>query len=122
MSRSKSSSNARRKEKKLFQLSKGYWSCHRNVKKIAKQAVIHALDHSYHDRRARARNFRSLWITRINAACRLHGISYSVFIDSLKKAGIVLDRKVLADMAVREPEAFAQVIATAKQQVVPASA
>lgn len=122
MPRSKSASNARKKEKKLFQLTKGFWGCHRNVKKVAKQAVLHALDHSYHDRRVRARNFRSLWITRINAACRLHDISYSVFINGLKKAGIGLDRKVLADMAVREPEAFAQVIEMAKKHTGQAAA
>jgi large subunit ribosomal protein L20 len=117
MPRSKSGSNSRRKEKKLSQLTRGFWGCHRTVKKIAKQAVLHALDHSYNDRRVRGREFRSLWITRINAACRLNDISYSVFINGLKKAGVDLNRKVLADMAVRDPEAFTGVVEIARKQV-----
>lgn len=114
MSRSKSSSNSHRKEQKLFKQAKGFWGSRGNVKKVAKEAVLHALDHSYHDRRKRGRDLRALWITRINAACRLNDISYSVFINGLKKAGIGLDRKVLADMAARDPEAFAGVVKVAK--------
>lgn len=117
MSRSKSSSNARRKEQKLFRRTKGFWGAHNNVKKVAKQAVLHALDHSFHDRRARSREFRRLWIARINAACRLSDMSYSVFMCSLKKAGIDLNRKVLADIAVRDPQAFAGIVEMAKKQV-----
>lgn len=117
MPRSKSSTNSRRKEQKLFRLSKGFWGSRRNVKKAAKEAVLHALDHAYHDRRARGRNFRALWIARINAACRLNQISYSVFINGLKKAGIGLDRKVLADMAAKDPKAFTNIVETAKKQI-----
>ena len=115
MSRSKSSSNARRKEQKLFQRTKGFWGKHNNVKKIAKQAVIHALDHSYDDRRKRARDFRTLWIARINAACRINEMSYSTFINGLKKSGIELNRKVLAELAVKDANAFAQLVETAKK-------
>lgn len=117
MSRSKSSSNSRRKEQKLFRRSKGFWAAHRNVKKVAKEAVLHALDHSFHDRRARGREFRKLWIARINAACRLNDVSYSVFIHGLKLAGIDLNRKVLAEIAVHEPKVFSEIAETAKKQV-----
>lgn len=117
MSRSKSSSNSRRKEQKLFRRTKGFWAAHNNVKKVAKQAVLHALDHSFHDRRARSREFRRLWIARINAACRLSEMSYSVFMCALKKAGVDLNRKVLADIAVRDPQAFASIVDVARKQV-----
>ena len=115
MSRSKSSSNARRKEQKLFRFTKGFWGCHNNVKKVAKQAFLHALTHSLVDRRRRAGDFRSLWITRINAACRENEMSYSCFINGLKKAGVNLNRKVLADIAVKDPEAFKGVVEVAKK-------
>jgi large subunit ribosomal protein L20 len=117
MSRSKSGSNARRKEQKLFRRSKGFWGAHNNVKKVAKQAVLHALDHSYKDRRIRSREFRRLWIARINAACRISEISYSVFIFGLKKAGIDLNRKVLADIAIKDPQAFADIVTVARKEV-----
>ncbi|KAF1080121.1 MAG: LSU ribosomal protein L20p [Candidatus Rifleibacterium amylolyticum] len=117
MPRSKSGSNARRKEQKLFRRTKGFWGAHNNVKKVAKQAVIHALDHAYDDRRKRAREFRRLWIARINAACRLSEISYSVFMFGLKKAGIDLNRKALADIAVKDPQAFAEIVAVARKEV-----
>ena len=115
MSRSKSSSNARRKEQKLFRRTKGFWGKHNNVKKVAKQAVLHALDHSYVDRRKRARDFRTLWIARINAACRINEMSYSTFINGLKKAGVDLNRKVLAELAIKDPQAFASVVEVAKK-------
>jgi large subunit ribosomal protein L20 len=117
MPRSKSGSNARRKEQKVFRRAKGFWGSHKNVKKVAKETVIHALDHSYHDRRARGREFRRLWITRINAACRLNEITYSVFMHGIKKAGIELNRKALADIAVRDPQSFTEIVELAKQQV-----
>lgn len=118
MSRSKSSSNSRRKEKKIFQRAKGFWGAHKNVKKIANEAVLHALDHSFHDRRVRSREFRKLWIARINAACRLNDLSYSLFIHALKKAGIDLNRKALADIAVRDPQAFTEIVQVAKKELV----
>lgn len=114
MPRSKSASNSRRKVKKIFQMAKGYWGGHRNLKKTAKEAVTKALAHAYHDRHTRRQNFRSLWIVRINAACRLNEISYSVFINGLKRAGIGLDRKILADLAVRDPESFKNIVDMAK--------
>lgn len=117
MPRSKSSSNSRRKVKKLFQLAKGYWGAHRNVKKTARETVNKALHHSFTGRHDRRQNMRSLWIMRINAACRQNDISYSVFIGGLKKAGIGLNRKVLADMAVQDPEAFKNIVQMAKGQV-----
>ncbi len=117
MSRSKSGSNSRRKEQKLFRRAKGFWGSHKNVKKVAKETVIHALDHSFHDRRTRARNFRRLWITRINAACRINEITYSVFINGLKLAGVELNRKALAELAVNEPAAFANIVEVAKKQL-----
>ncbi len=114
MPRSKSSGNARRKEKKVFKLTKGFWGGMNNVKKAAKEAVLHALDHAYTDRRLRKRDFRSLWIMRINAACRLNGVTYSRLMNGLKVAGINLDRKALADIAVRDPEGFKSIVAAAK--------
>lgn len=117
MPRSKSSSGSRRKEKKLFRLSKGFWGSRNNVKKAAKEAVINALYHAYTNRRDRKQDMRSLWIVRINAACRQLDISYSVFMNGLKKAGIGLNRKMLADMAVRDPDAFKNVVQMAKAGV-----
>ncbi|MBI3038646.1 50S ribosomal protein L20 [bacterium] len=116
MPRSKSSSNSRQKEKKLFRMAKGYWGCHKNVKKVAKEAVLNALYHAYNDRHDKPQKFRSLWIIRINAACREHNVSYSVFINGLKKAGIGLNRKVLADMAVRDPDTFREIVQRATGQ------
>jgi len=114
MPRSKSSSNSRRKEKKVFRLAKGFWGGRRKVKKTAKEAVLNALWHAYNHRKDRKQDMRSLWIVRINAACRTHEISYSRFMDGLKKSGIALNRKVLADMAVNDPEAFKGVVTMAK--------
>ena len=114
MPRSKSSSNSRRKEKKVFRLAKGFWGGRRKVKKTAKEAVLNALWHAYNHRRDRKQDMRSLWIVRINAACRTHDISYSRFMDGLKKSGIALNRKVLAEMAVNDPEAFKSVVTMAK--------
>lgn len=113
MPRAKSSGCARKKEKKLRRLTKGYWGAHRTVKKTMKESMLSALEHSYEDRRLRRRDFRSLWIVRINAACRLHGLSYSRFISGLKRAGVTLDRKVLADIAARDPEGFKSIVAVA---------
>ncbi|NLM16694.1 MAG: 50S ribosomal protein L20 [Candidatus Riflebacteria bacterium] len=115
MSRSKSSSNSRKQEKKIFKRSKGFWGSHKNVKKVARESVLHALANSYRDRKKRARDFRRLWITRINAACRLNGTTYCVFMNDLKKAGIDLNRKMLADLAVRDPQSFANIVETAKK-------
>ena len=103
------------KRRKILKQAKGYYGTRSKAYRIAKQAVDRALAFSYRDRRQRKRQFRRLWITRINAAARVHGLSYSRFMDGLNKAGSQLDRKVLADLAVREPEAFARLAETAKE-------
>lgn len=93
-----------------MKLAKGYFGRRKNVWTVAKNAVEKALGYAYRDRRAKKRDFRSLWIQRINAGVRLQGMSYSVFIGKLNKSGIVLNRKVLADLAMNHPEAFKAVI------------
>ena len=114
MPRVKRGVQAHARHKKVLKSAKGYYGARLKVFRVAKQAVIKAGQYAYRDRRQRKRQFRALWIARINAAARLHGLSYSRLIDGLKKAGIELDRKVLADMAVHEPEAFGAVAAQAK--------
>jgi len=98
-------------------MAKGYWGARRRVYKQAKITVLRGLQFAYRDRRVRKRDFRRLWIARINAAARLHGLSYSVFMHGLKLANIELDRKTLADLAVRDAEAFGQIAALAKAQL-----
>ncbi|MDR1311195.1 MAG: 50S ribosomal protein L20 [Burkholderiaceae bacterium] len=110
MSRVKRGVTARARHKKVLAQAKGYRGRRSTVYRVAKQAVMKAGQYAYRDRRVKKRVFRALWITRINAASREQGLSYSVFIDGLKKAGIVLDRKVLADMAVTDKPAFAAVV------------
>lgn len=102
--------SSRKFKKKILKLAKGFRGQRKNVYRRAKEYVFRALQYQYRDRRQRKRQFRRLWIARINAAVRLHGLSYSKFMNGLKKAGINLNRKVLADMAVRDPEAFAQIV------------
>jgi large subunit ribosomal protein L20 len=97
---------ARRRHRKVLNRAKGYYGARRKVYRVAKQAVIKAGQYAYRDRRQRKRDFRSLWITRINAAAREHGLSYSRFINGLKRAEIEVDRKVLADLAVHDKAAF----------------
>lgn len=109
--------SSKKHKKKILKLAKGYYGQkHRSYRK-AKEQVMHSLTYAYRDRRDRKRQFRSLWIVRINAAARLNGLNYSQFINGLKKAGIELDRKILADMAVRDPEAFAKLAQTAKEAI-----
>lgn len=98
---------ARRRRKKVLKQAKGYYGARSRTFKVAKQAVIKAGQYAYRDRRQRKRQFRSLWIIRINAAAREHGLSYSRFIAGLKKAAIEIDRRVLADLAMNEKEVFA---------------
>lgn len=110
--------SSKKHKKKILKLAKGYYGQkHRSYRK-AKEQVMHSLSYAYRDRRDRKRQFRALWITRINAAARLNGLSYSQFINGLKKAGIKLDRKILADMAVNDMEAFAKLVQTAKEALV----
>jgi large subunit ribosomal protein L20 len=97
-------SHARRK--RVFKAAKGFYGRRKNTITVANAAVDRSLQHNYVGRKLKKRNFRALWIQRINAACREHGLTYSRFISGLLKAGIEIDRKVLADLAVREPEAF----------------
>lgn len=106
MARVKRGVVARRRHKKVLDRAKGYYGARRKVFRVAKQAVIKAGQYAYRDRRQRKRDFRSLWIVRINAAAREHGLSYSRFINGLKRAEIDLDRKVLADLAVHDKPAF----------------
>jgi large subunit ribosomal protein L20 len=104
----------RRRHKKILKLAKGFYQGRRKHFRKAKEQVEHSLVYAYRDRKQKKREFRKLWIIRINAACRLNDISYSRFINGLKKAGIELDRKILADMAMNDAVAFSAVAAQAK--------
>ncbi len=112
---------SRARRKKILKQAKGYYGARSRTFKIAKQAVIKAGQYAYRDRRQRKRQFRALWIVRINAAARLHDMSYSKFIDGLKKASIDVDRKVLADLAMHEKEAFAVLAGRARQALAEAA-
>jgi len=114
MPRAKAGPNLRRRHNKVKQLTKGQRGARHRLWKKAHEAMLHSLYYAFRDRRQRKRNFRKLWIARINAAARLSGISYSRLMSGLKNAGITLDRKVLADMAVRDAAAFAKLAETAK--------
>jgi large subunit ribosomal protein L20 len=114
MPRVKRGVTARARHKKVLAAAKGYRGRRGNVYRIAKQAVMRAGQYAYRDRRNKKRVFRSLWIARINAAAREHGITYSVFINGLNKAAIGLDRKVLADLAVHDKPAFAAIVTQVK--------
>lgn len=105
---------ANRRHKKILKKAKGYYSARSRVFRVAKQAVIKAGQYAYRDRRVKKRTFRALWITRINAQSRVEGLTYSQFIAGLKKAGITLDRRVLADIAVHDKTAFAAIANQAK--------
>ncbi len=106
--------SSRKFKKKILKLAKGFRGQRKNVYRRAKEYVFRALQYQYRDRKQRKRQFRRLWIARINAAVRLHGLSYSRFINGLEKAGINLNRKMLAEMAVRDPEGFAKVVERVK--------
>ncbi|GAA5784903.1 50S ribosomal protein L20 [Chitiniphilus shinanonensis] len=114
MPRVKRGVTARARHKKILDLAKGYRGRRKNVYRVAKQAVMKAGQYAYRDRRQRKRQFRQLWITRINAASRELGLAYSRFMNGLKKAGIEVDRKVLADLAVFDKPAFAKFVEQAK--------
>ena len=101
---------AKARRKKVLKQAKGYWGRRKNVFTVAKNAVEKGWTYAYRDRRAKKRDFRKLWIQRINAGAREHGMSYSQFMGGLKKAGIELNRKVLADLAMNHPEAFKAVV------------
>ncbi|MBC8401723.1 MAG: 50S ribosomal protein L20 [Candidatus Marinimicrobia bacterium] len=114
MPRANSSVPRHRRRRKVVKQAKGYYGARSRTFKSAKDAVIRAGLYAYRDRRQRKRHFRALWIMRINAAARLHGMSYSAFISGLKKNGVELDRKLLADLAVNQPDAFAKLVNTVK--------
>ncbi len=117
MSRVKRGVTARARHKKVLKQAKGYYGARSRVYRVAKQAVIKAGQYAYRDRKQRKRQFRQLWIARINAGARLHGLSYSRFINGLNKASIEVDRKVLADLAVNDKEAFAELARLAQAQL-----
>jgi large subunit ribosomal protein L20 len=114
MARVKRGVTARRRHKKILKLAKGHRGPRHKTFRRANESVLHALDYAYRDRRDRKGQFRRLWIMRINAAAREQGLSYSRLINGLDKAGIQIDRKVLADIAVRDPNAFAAIAGQAK--------
>ena len=115
MARVKRGVTARRRHKKIIKLAKGYYNARRKVFRVAKQAVTKAQQYAYIGRKQRKRQFRSLWIVRINAAARLHGLSYSRLINGLLKAGVTLDRKALADIAIHDPAGFGAIAEQAKR-------
>ena len=117
MARVKRGVIAGRRHKKVLAKAKGYYNARRKVFRAAKQAVIKAGQYAYRDRRAKKREFRALWIARINAAAREHGLSYSRLINGLLKAGIEIDRKVLAELAVHDAQAFAAICEQARAQL-----
>ncbi len=107
-----------RKKKAYFRAARGYWGGRSKLWRIAKNAVERGWQYSYRDRKNRKRQFRRLWITRINAAVRMHDMNYSRFMEGMRRAGLEVNRKVLADLAVREPDAFAELVAQAKSALV----
>jgi large subunit ribosomal protein L20 len=114
MSRAKGGVVARRSHKKIMARAKGYFSRRKNIFRVAVQAVEKAEQYQYRDRRAKKRNFRALWIQRINAGTREHGVTYGRFINGLNKAGITVDRKVLSDLAIHDPVAFKAIVEKAQ--------
>ena len=114
MPRSVNSVAAKARRKKILKLAKGYFGRRKNVHTVAKNAVEKGLQYSYRDRRQKKRNFRALWIQRINAAARLHGMSYSEFMGKVNTKGVELNRKTLADLAMNNPEAFKAIIDSLK--------
>jgi len=117
MPRAKRGFKLKRRHKKVLKLAKGYYGGRSRLFRTATEAVDRGLKYAYRDRRAKKRSFRRLWIARINAAARMHDISYSRLMNGLNMAGVDLDRKVLAQMAVTDPDAFGKVVETAKQQI-----
>ncbi len=117
MARIKGGLNAKKKHKRVLKLAKGYRGARSKQYRVAKQSVMRALEESYTGRKQRKRQFRQLWIARINAAARINGLSYSKFMYGLKLANIDINRKMLAEMAVSDPEGFAQLVEAAKAKL-----
>ena len=116
MARVKRGVNAKKRHKNILKQSKGYFGAKSKLFRTANQAVMKSLNYAYIGRKQRKRDFRKLWITRINAAARLNGMSYSKFISGLKKANININRKMLSEMAINDPEGFAKLVDVAKEQ------
>jgi len=122
MPRVKGGPYTRRRHRKIVKLAKGYWGARHRWFRMANQSLLKAWSHAYRHRRLRKREFRALWIVRINAACREHGLSYSRFMAGLKAAGVMLNRKMLAELAVRDREAFARLVDQARSALAAAAA
>ena len=117
MARVKGAMMTRKRRKKVLKLAKGYWGGKSRLFRTAKEAVMKSGRYAYIGRKQRKRDFRKLWITRISAACRMNGMNYSTFMDGLKKAGITLNRKMLSEIAIADPAAFASLVEKAKYNV-----
>ena len=114
MARVKGALNTRKKHKKILKLAKGFRGAESKQYRVASQAVMHSMQNAYIGRKRRMRDFRRLWITRISAGCRVNGVNYSTFMNGLKKAGITLNRKVLSEIAIADPQAFTALVEKAK--------
>ena len=117
MARIKKAVNAKKKHKKILKLAKGFRGSRSKLFKTANQTVLKALSHAYKGRKLKKRDYRKLWITRINAAARINGMSYSRFMNGLKLAGVQMNRKILADMAVNDKTGFAQLVEVSKEKL-----
>jgi large subunit ribosomal protein L20 len=117
MARIKRAVTTRKRRKKVLKLAKGYWGAKSKLYKMANQAVMKSLTYAYVGRKLKKRDFRRLWIMRINAACKANGMNYSRFMHGLKLSGINLNRKMLSEIAIHEPEAFTQLCGTAKEAI-----
>jgi large subunit ribosomal protein L20 len=117
MARAGRSHDSRKRRKRVLKAAKGYFGGRRKLYTVAKHAVEKGLQYAYRDRRTRKREFRRLWIVRINAAARLHGLTYSRFLNGLKRADVQLDRSVLAELAVNNPDAFAELASLARKEL-----
>ena len=122
MARVKRSVNAKKKRREVLELASGYRGQRSRLYRKAKEQILHSATYAYRDRRARKGDFRALWIQRINAAARAEGLTYNRFINGLKNAGIQVDRKILADLAVTDAEAFNALVAVARENQTPAAA
>lgn len=118
MPRVKRGVHAKKKRRKILKLAKGFFGARSRLLRTASEAVDRAMKYAFRDRRVRKRDFRKLWITRINAAARINDITYSRLIDGMKKAGVEIDRKILADIAIHDPQAFSEIVNVAKGELV----
>ena len=117
MARIKGATMSRKRRNKVMKMAKGYYGSKSSLFKTAKQAVMKSGQYAYVGRKQKKRDFRRLWITRISAACKLNGMNYSTFMNGLNKAGITLNRKMLSEMAISDPEGFAKLVAVAKEKL-----